>query len=103
MSSEAGVPALPMWFGIMAMTWRSLTRLIRATRHDGAWLAHFPFVRACSGGSRRAKRNPPQPPRHPDRANRLSIQSGALAYWPRSYREYSYTAGTCTRLLIHTG
>jgi O-antigen ligase len=34
MSSEAGIPALLMWLGIMVATWRSLTRLIRATRHD---------------------------------------------------------------------
>jgi len=33
-ASEAGIPALLTWLGIMAMSWRSLTRLIRATRHD---------------------------------------------------------------------
>ena len=34
MSSEAGIPALLMFFGIIGVTWRSLTRLIRATRRD---------------------------------------------------------------------
>jgi O-antigen ligase len=33
-SSEAGIPALLIWLGILAVTWRSLTHLIRATRHD---------------------------------------------------------------------
>jgi hypothetical protein len=35
MSSEAGIPALLLWLGSIAVTWRLLTRLIRATRHDG--------------------------------------------------------------------
>ena len=34
MSSEAGIPALLMFLGIIGVTWRSLTRLIRATRCD---------------------------------------------------------------------
>ena len=34
MSSEAGIPALLIFLGIIGVTWRSLTRLIRATRHD---------------------------------------------------------------------
>jgi O-antigen ligase len=34
MSCEAGIPALLMFLGIIVATWRSLTRLIRATRHD---------------------------------------------------------------------
>jgi O-antigen ligase len=34
MSSEAGIPALLMFLGIIGVTWRSLTRLIRATRRD---------------------------------------------------------------------
>jgi hypothetical protein len=34
MSSEGGVPAILIFFGIISVTWRSLTRLIRATRHD---------------------------------------------------------------------
>jgi O-antigen ligase len=34
MSSEAGIPALLIFLGIVTVTWRSLTRLIRATRHD---------------------------------------------------------------------
>jgi O-antigen ligase len=34
MSSEAGIPALLIFLGIIVVTWRSLTRLIRATRCD---------------------------------------------------------------------